>query len=124
MSYVLNKTNGSILTTVQDGSIDQTTSLVFVGRNYAGYGEYVNEDLLRLLENFSNKTAPGRPITGQLWYDSAKKALKVYDGSTFRSLSYSEYSGTASSNLSDGNFWFDSENNKLYVKSNSKLMIK
>ena len=56
MSYILNKTNGSILATLNDGSINQTTDLVFVGRNYAGYGEFVNEDLLRLLENFANTT--------------------------------------------------------------------
>ena len=54
MPYIINKTNGQQLTIVQDASVDQTTDLTFVGRNYAGYGEIQNENVLKLLENFLN----------------------------------------------------------------------
>ena len=77
MAYILNKTNGTVLAKLEDGAINQSTDLIFVGKNYAGYGEIINEDLLKLLENFSNKTAPTKPITGQLWYNSASKQINV-----------------------------------------------
>ena len=54
MPYILKKTDGSTLTTVQDASIDNSTSLIFVGRNYSGYGQPVEENFIKLLENFSN----------------------------------------------------------------------
>ena len=80
MSYILTKTNGATLTVVNDGSIDQTTNLKFVGKNYAGYGQIENENFLRLLENFSNNVAPDKPISGQLWYNVSSKKLNVFDG--------------------------------------------
>jgi hypothetical protein len=55
MPYILTKTNGTILTTVQDASTDNSTSLTFVGRNYSGYGQIVNENFVKLLENFSKR---------------------------------------------------------------------
>lgn len=84
MPYSINKSNGDLLVTVEDGTADlNSTSLALVGRNYAGYGEYLNENFVKLLENFSRSTQPSSPITGQLWYDSANKILKVYDGTDF-----------------------------------------
>ena len=71
MPYIINKTNGQQLAIVQDASVDQTTDLIFVGRNYAGYGEIQNENVLKLLENFSNSTPPASPILGQLWYNTS-----------------------------------------------------
>lgn len=67
MSYQLNKTDGTILTDLIDGQIDtESTNLTLVGRNYTGYGEFFNENFIRLLENFSNNAAPSNPLTGQL----------------------------------------------------------
>jgi hypothetical protein len=56
MPYIINNTNGTIVATVQDASLDRTTDLIFVGRNYAGYGEIQNENFLKLLENFAKST--------------------------------------------------------------------
>lgn len=117
MPYILNKTNGSVIATVADGSINQTTDLTFVGKNYAGYGEIINEDLLKLLENFSNKTAPAKAILGQLWFDSSNKRLKVRAGNIWNAFPYIEYASAQPKNLSDGDFWFNSTTNKLYVKN-------
>ena len=53
MAYTINKYSGATLVVVQDGTVDVTTDLTFVGKNYAGYGEIQNENFLFLLENFS-----------------------------------------------------------------------
>ena len=75
MAYVINLTNGAQLTTVEDGTIDQSTSLKLVGKNYAGYGEIQNENFVHLLENFSS--ANRRSFIGQVWFDSPIKEIKV-----------------------------------------------
>ena len=70
MAFTINKTDGTILATVQDGTLDQTTNLSLFGKNYAGYGELLNENQIKLLENFANTTenAPDKPIKGMLFY--------------------------------------------------------
>jgi len=80
MAYVINRSDGTAFTTLQDSTIDTTSSLTLVGRNYIGYGEIQNENFLFLLENFANTTAPTTPISGQLWFDTNSNVLKAYDG--------------------------------------------
>ena len=70
MPYTLLKTNGLTLTVVEDGTVDTTTDLTFIGKNYTGYGDPVNENFVKLLENFANPTAPRKPLLGQIWFDS------------------------------------------------------
>ena len=69
MAYVINKADGTVLTTLIDGTTDTTTDLTLIGKNYSGFGLAINQDLVKLLENFANSTPPSKPITGQLWYD-------------------------------------------------------
>jgi len=84
MAYNINKSNGDLLVTVEDGTADLTsTSIALVGRNFAGYGEYLNENMIHMLENFASVSQPNSPLEGQLWYDSAAKLLKIYDGTSF-----------------------------------------
>ena len=83
MAYTVNKFDGTLIATVEDGTIDNTTNLRFIGKNYAGYGEIQNENFLHMLENFAGGSAPSRPVAGQMWYDSASAKLKFYDGSKF-----------------------------------------
>lgn len=117
MPYILNKTNGGVLTVVDDSSLDTTTNLMFVGRNYAGYGEAVNENFLKLLENFANNTAPDKPIAGQLWFDTSasNKKLKVYDGKQFKAVPNIIISDQKpdSSTCLVGDLWWDSSNKQL-----------
>lgn len=113
MPYILNKTNGEKLTTIADGSLYLGTDLVFVGKNFAGYGEILNENLLKLLENFANSTQPKSPIRGQLWYDYATKKLKIYSGQTFKSLSRLECSSITPTDSTIGDMWWDTSLNKL-----------
>jgi len=105
MAYQVDKFNGAFFVSVEDGTIDTTSDLRFVGKNYAGYGEVQNENFLHLLENFSNTTAPPKVITGQIWFDSANKKLKFYDGSRFKLAGGAEVSTTAPSGLSIGDVW-------------------
>jgi len=116
MPYILNKTNGSVVATVADGSINQTTDLTFVGKNYSGYGEIINENLIKLLENFSNNSKPPKAITGQLWYNPAERKLSVYNGSVFQGFPKTVYGNVKPPNLDNGDFWFNTSSRKLYVK--------
>lgn len=115
MAYQVDKFNGQFFVSVEDGTIDTTSDLRFVGKNYAGYGEVQNENFLHLLENFSNTTSPPKVVTGQIWFDSANKKLKYYDGSKFKIAGGAEVSATAPSGLATGDFWWDSSAKQLYA---------
>ena len=115
MAYQVDKFNGAFFVSVADGTIDSTSDLRFVGKNYAGYGEVQNENFLHLLENFANTSAPPKVVTGQIWFDSANKKLKFYDGSRFKLAGGAEVSTTAPSGLSTGDFWWDSAAKQLYA---------
>lgn len=84
MAYTITLTNGNVLTVVNDATIDTTTSLSLVGRNYANYGTAIATNFVRLLENAANSTAPAAPLTGQLWYNTTGKVMKVWDGSAWQ----------------------------------------
>lgn len=115
MAYQIDRYNNTLLTVVEDGTIDQTTDLKFIGKNYAGYGEIQNENFLYLLENFAGANQPARPLSGQLWFDTANSKLKFYDGTKFRSTGGSEIATVNPTGLAIGDFWWDSANDQLYV---------
>lgn len=117
MAYVINLTNGGSLVTVEDGTIDQSTSLKLVGKNYAGYGEIQNENFIHLLENFSSANQPAGPLSGQIWFDNSLKKLKFYDGTKFRTTGGAEISTTQPVGLTTGDFWWDTSNNQLYAQN-------
>ena len=123
MAYQVDKFNGAFFVSVEDGTIDTTSDLRFVGKNYAGYGEVQNENFLHLLENFANTTAPPKVIAGQIWFDSSAKKLKFYDGVRFKSAGGSEVSTTAPSGLSIGDFWWDSAAKQLYAWAGTEFAL-
>jgi hypothetical protein len=123
MAYQVDKFNGTFLTSVEDGTIDSTTDLRFVGKNYAGYGEVQNENFLHLLENFANTTQPPKSVLGQIWYDSANKRLKFYNGSQFKVAGGAEVSVTAPSGLAVGEFWWDSTAKQLYTYDGAQFVL-
>lgn len=123
MPYSIDRYNGTTLTVVEDGTIDSTLDIKLIGKNYAGYGEVQNENFLHLLENFSGGTAPPRPISGQVWFDSATKKLKFYDNSKWRTTGGAEVSVTAPTGLTTGDFWFDNANNQLYAWTGSEYVL-
>jgi hypothetical protein len=123
MAYEVNKFNGIFLTSVADGTIDTTTDLRLVGKNYAGYGEVQNENFVHLLENFANITAPPKSITGQIWFDTAAKKLKFYDGAKFKTAGGAEASASAPSGLSVGDFWWDTAAKQLYTYTGTEFTL-
>lgn len=123
MPYTINKYNGAQITVVADGTIDNTLDIKMIGKNYAGYGEVQNENFLFLLENFSNTAPPPRPLSGQVWYDSANSKLKFYDGSKFRTTGGAETGGVPPTGLSSGDFWFDTANDQLYAWNGSQYVL-
>jgi len=125
MAYQVDRYNGTFLTSVEDGTIDTTTDLRLVGKNYAGYGEVQNENFLHLLENFSNTSPPSKALSGQLWYDSTPgiRKLKFYDGTRFRTASGAEVSDTAPSGLQIGDLWYDSTAKQVYIWSGTEYVL-
>ena len=123
MAYQVDKFNGTFLVSVDDGTIDTTTDIRFVGKNYAGYGEVQNENFLHLLENFANTTAPPKVITGQIWFDSGTKKLRYYDGAKFKTASGAEVGPTAPSGLQQGEFWFDTSAEQVYVWTGTEFVL-
>ena len=116
MSYNLNKTDGTLLTELVDGILDiNTTDISLVGRNYAGYGEFINENFIRMLENFANPNSPVTPLKGQLWYDTSENKLKVFDGTVFQSAAGSFISETFPTGSVPGDTWFSTDDKQFYL---------
>ena len=106
MTYKINKTDGSLITEVIDSAIDQTaTDITLIGKNVSGYGEFINENFVKILENFANTSQPNNPLAGQLWFDTSENRLKVYDGLGFKNGSGPVVSGTAPTTAIQGDFW-------------------
>jgi hypothetical protein len=115
MAYTINLTDGTIFATIADGTINTNSSMILVGKNYAGYGEFLDENFIHLLENGSNTTAPGAPLTGQLWWDKANNLMKVYNGTTFKTISAATASASAPTSNVTGDIWWDTVNQQLKV---------
>ena len=127
MAYTVNKTNSSASPnayTVQDGVVNTQTDLSFIGKGYAGYGELIAENFLQLLENFSNTSAPTKPIEGQLWWDSTNSKLQVYNGTSFQTAGGSApYQSTAPNNLAAGDIWIDSDTGQMYYYNGTASVL-
>ena len=127
MAYTVNKTNSSSSPnqyTVQDGVVNTQTDLSFIGKGYAGYGEVIAENFLHLLENFSNTSAPSKPIKGQLWWDSTNSKLQVYNGSAFQTAGGSApYQSDAPANMAAGDIWIDSDTGQLYYYNGTSSVL-
>lgn len=124
MAYTVTTTAGSAVATIADGTVNTTaTSIALIGKNYAGYGIFLNENYVKMLENFSNSVPPTAPLTGQLWYDSVNDILKVYnvDTNVWKPISSSISQSTAPSAAISvtGDIWWDTTNAQLKVWSGS-----
>ena len=117
MPYIINKYNGSELVVLQDGTLDTSTSIGLLGRNYVGYGEVQNENFLFLLENFAGTNPPARAVEGQTWYDSVNNKLNTYDGTNWVPVGAATSSENAPSGPTEGALWFKISTKQLYVYS-------
>lgn len=128
MSYIVNKTDGTILTTLLDGTTNSDTGLTLIGRNYTSYGEIQNENFVRLLENFASTLPPGQsvgftPLPGQLWWDTANQRLRVYTGTEFANVSERSVGNTAPTSTKVGDQWWDTVNKQLKVNDGSNWVL-
>jgi len=123
MAYTINHYNGTLLTSVSDGTVDTSTDLTLVGKNYAGYGQIQNENFVYLLENFASPSAPASPLKGQIWYDSSTSKLKFWDSSKWRTTGGAEIGTTAPSGLTQGDFWFDTATNQLFAWTGTSFVL-
>jgi hypothetical protein len=122
MPYIINRFSGAQLTVLDDGTVDVSTSISLVGRNYTGYGEIQNENFVYLLENFANASPPSRPLSGQTWFNSQNKTLNVYDGIDWKSVGSAVVSNSQPSGT-EGGLWVDQDTNQLYVYNDGWILV-
>jgi hypothetical protein len=117
MAYVINRTNGSQLVVLEDGTVNTSTSVGLVGRNYTGYGEIQNENFVGLLENWSNNNPPARPLSGQTWFNALNKTLNVYNGVAWSPVGSAIIQNSAPEGF-PGTLWFKTTTSQLFVYNN------
>jgi len=115
MAYTINKTDGTVVTTITDGTVDNTTSLQLFGKSYSGFGEGLNENLVKLLENAASTSAPAAPLKGELWFDTTTNQIKVYDGTSFKPTGGAKSSTSLPTSPSAGDLWLDATNDQVFV---------
>jgi hypothetical protein len=123
MSYTITLTDGTVFATIADGTINTSSSMTLVGKNYAGYGEFLDTNFIHLLESGSNTTAPGAPLEGQLWWDSGNSLLKVYNGTIFKTISAATASASAPTSNVTGDLWYDTVNQQLKVYTGTTFLL-
>jgi hypothetical protein len=123
MAYTINLTDGTVFATVNDGTVNTASSMTLVGKNYAGYGEFLDENFIHLLENGANTTAPAAPLTGQLWWDKTNTLLKVYNGTVFKTISAATASATQPASNVTGDLWYDTTNQQVKVYTGSSFIV-
>ena len=127
MAYIINKTDGAIAFSpdgkIIDGASNNSTSLVLFGKGFSGFGEGLNENLVKLLENSASTSAPAAPLKGELWFDTTANQLKVYDGTAFKPAGGSKSQATAPTSASAGDLWTDSDDDQLYLYNGSAWVL-
>lgn len=125
MAYIIYKNTDEILTTLEVGEVDQiSTSLDLVGKNVNNYGEFVNQNFVRLLTNFSGNSneQPRSPQEGQIWYNNDSKKLYVFNGINFEPAD-GAYVGTAPLYPTTGTLWFDSTSSQLKLYDGNEYSL-
>jgi len=123
MAYIINRTDGTAIATITDGTSDNSTSVTLFGKSFSGFGEGLNENLVKLLENSASTSAPSAPLKGELWFDTSTSQLKVYDGSSFKPTGGAKSQSTAPTSPGAGDLWHDSDDDQLYVYTGSAFQL-
>lgn len=140
--YTINNTAGVLKYILPPGAANgpglshSDTDLRTYGAGNQQWGEGYNENFYRLAENFACPESllnPGEPmdsvelgisgagvnnpINGQLWFNSTKNKLFVYDetNTLWKGLGGVTASSVAPSNPAIGDTWYDLPNHQLYV---------
>jgi microcystin-dependent protein len=133
MAYNITLTNGTEL--IAGGLLDNTsdnssTSITLVGKNFKSYGLFLNQNVVRLMENFANSTAPTAPLPGQLWFNSTTKLLNVNIASlkgtanaVWKNLAAMSVSASTPTNQFVGEQWYDTVNGQLKIFTGTEWKI-
>jgi hypothetical protein len=120
MSYNITLTSGQTLVNIDDGKFDDThTSLNLFGKNFAGYGDLLNENFVKLLENFSMNSAPPNALQGQLWWDSNNGLLKIKTTGDWKIVSGPTASAIQPNLSTIGDTWWNTDTSQLNVYNGS-----
>jgi hypothetical protein len=129
MAYTINLTDGTVFATINDGTVNTAAGfatgapLTLVGKNYAGSGEFLDENFIRLMENGSSVNQPPAPLTGQLWWDKLNNLLKVYNGTIFKTISAATASVSQPASNVTGDLWYDTGNEQLKVYTGTAFLV-
>jgi len=123
MAYTITLTDGTIFATIADGTINTSSSMTLVGKNYAGYGQFLDTNYIRLLESGSNSTAPSAPLTGQLWWNTTSDVMQVYTGTAWKTISSATAAASAPTNNVTGDLWWDTTNQQLNAWNGSNFVL-
>lgn len=124
MAYNITLTNGSLFAVIPDGALNNNSSMTLIGQNYIGqYGEFQNDNFMRLLESNADATAPGAPLVGQLWYNTQTRVLQVYNGTAFKTLGGANASPVAPTNNTIGDLWWNTVQNNLSAWSGAGWVL-
>lgn len=118
MAYIINRFSGQYLVVLEDGTLDTSTSIGLLGRNYTGYGEVQNENFLHLLENFANDAPPSRPLSGQTWYNTSTNLLNIYSDSGWAPVGSAIISSSEPTGF-NGSLWYNTSTDQLSVYQNN-----
>ena len=121
MTYIIKRSDGSFLLNLKDEVVNTTgISVPLIGKNVSDYGEYYNNTLVSIIENFASSQQPNYPLVGQIWYDKTSKILKIYTGDGVFESVIPNISNPAEPLLSTvGDLWVDTTNGQLKFKSSS-----
>jgi len=122
-AYTISHTDGTVYTILGEGIADTSLGIALLGQNYHNYGQLIANNFLQLLENQSNATQPINPQQGQLWWNSEKKVLSVFDGARFKPVSSSNVGTTTPVQPKEGDQWWDTSTNQLKVYDTDNWVI-
>jgi hypothetical protein len=129
MSYTLKLSNGKILVTLPDQKTDAvTTSLTLIGKNVNAYGTDINDNFVRLLENFAYQYEPTSPLIGQLWFNTVEQRMYVFGGSgttrQAKPVGGTIVSASQPTSLTAGDLWIDTTAQQLkYTPDGSTIVV-
>ena len=128
MSYPITSTDSTKLFDLLDGTTNSDLGVTLIGRNYTNYGEFQNENFVKLLENFASNQDPSKngaytPLRGTLWYDTANARIRVYNGTDWVAVSERTVSQTAPTQNKLGDQWYSVADKQLFSWDGAKWVV-